>query len=910
MSRGGGHSACNGLMFVKTTDRRHHNSLLPPAGVAASVESLQAKHVRPLWPALFRISIYLAALAGPLIVILLQESAERHSFLEHLADNFGLLGFTILALQFPIAARVKWIEWPFGLDRIFRFHRALGIFAAVLLLCHPVLMALGGETEILTDLRVKWPVQVGRVALLVLLATIGISLSWQKLSSDFEQWRRSHNLLAIPLLLLAFVHSSFVGEDLGSLSMRLIWVALLIAAAAAYIHHRLIWPRYTRAWYAVSDVKQETHNVWTLIFKPVHAELAPAYLPGQFHFITLYREGMPVEEHPFSVSSSPADCTSIASTIKESGDFTSTIKHTKAGDRALIRGPYGRFCHLLNTQAEEFVFVAGGVGITPLMSMLRYTRDSGQWRRPTLLLYANRTERDILFRSELDAMADQSELRFRVVYLLSQPEPSWPGERGHLTLELLGRFGDQLKNKHYYICGPSSMTRQAIKLLTESGVDPRQIRTEMFALSSAPGGINSDRVNWVVAVVIAFALSLALLFAWMKESTDQTDNARRSSVSSGIASAIRAKKPRLDFGQFFTRKQKLKEPRMPCVPSVFERLTLLTFNQGPGGMLDLLGAQAFRAVCVAVKLDVFEALKSGPSSASETARKISADEQGTTLLLGALDALGYVRETDKGFVNTPMTAKWLLRDSPTSLVHGLRFFENTVFERWGYLEESIRRGKPKLYLHSWLDQQPDHWRAYQDGMMAVARVIADEVVARVRLPPNACRLLDVGGGHGLYSTKFCRRYPHLSSTIFDLPQALAASRATGTMGAADDRVRQQPGDFWREDLGASYDVALLFNIVHASLPEKNLELLTKVARALNRGGLIVVMDQMAGNGSGPAGRVLVRLQGLNFFNDGGGRTYEYREIVQWVTTAGFTNPRRIKLRRLTGFSLVLGTKVG
>lgn len=536
MFQGAALGSLEGLIFVKTSDRRHHNAPMPPAGAAAGVEYLRAKHARPLWPALLRVSIYLAALAGPLIVVLVQKSPERHSFLEHLADNFGLLGFTILALQFAMAARVKWIEWSFGLDRIFRFHRAMAIFAAALLLCHPVLMAIGGETEILTDLWVKWPVQVGRVALLVLLATIGISLSWQKLSFDFEQWRRSHNLLAIPLLLLAFVHSSFVGEDLGSLSMRLIWAALLIAAAAAYIHHRLIWPKSRRTWYEVSDVQQETHNVWTLIFKPVPAELAPAYLPGQFHFITLYREGMPVEEHPFSVSSSPADCTSIASTIKESGDFTSTIKHTKAGDRALIRGPYGRFCHLLNERAEEFVFVAGGVGITPLMSMLRYTRDSGQWSRPTLLLYANRHERDILFRSELDAMADQSDSRFRVVYLLSQPEPGWPGERGHLTFELLQRFGGPLENKHYYVCGPPSMTRRAIELLTDSGVDRRQIHTEVFALSTASGGIRSDPVHWAVTAMIAFALLLALLFAWMKQSTGQ-DHARRLPASSAIATA-------------------------------------------------------------------------------------------------------------------------------------------------------------------------------------------------------------------------------------------------------------------------------------------------------------------------------------------------------------------------------------
>ncbi|HIE26514.1 TPA: hypothetical protein EYP66_04440 [Candidatus Poribacteria bacterium] len=69
-------------------------------------------------------------------------------------------------------------------------------------------------------------------------------------------------------------------------------------------------------------------------------------LPGQFHFIKLYREGgLPVEEHPFTISSSPTEKGFVSSTIKESGDFTATIGQTKPGDTASVQGPYGRFCN-------------------------------------------------------------------------------------------------------------------------------------------------------------------------------------------------------------------------------------------------------------------------------------------------------------------------------------------------------------------------------------------------------------------------------------------------------------------------------------------------------------------------------------------------------------------------------------
>jgi hypothetical protein len=234
---------------------------------------------------------------------------------------------------------------------------------------------------------------------------------------------------------------------------------------------------------------------------------------------------------------------------------------------------------------------------------------------------------------------------------------------------------------------------------------------------------------------------------------------------------------------------------MPIRPNFIERLILLNFNQGPGLMLDFLGAQAFRAVCVAVKLGVFDALSGGRLTAAETARRIDADGRGTTLLLEALEALGYVKKKDGLYVNTPMTTRWLLRNSPTSLAGGIPFFESMVFERWGRLDESIRLGKPAVRGSEWLGQSQDRWRIYQEGMMAIARMAADEVVGKVKLPPAARRLLDVGGGHGLYSIKFCRRYPDLSATVFNVPQALELARETIAAEGMGDRVTVQEGDF-------------------------------------------------------------------------------------------------------------------
>ena len=349
---------------------------------------------------------------------------------------------------------------------------------------------------------------------------------------------------------------------------------------------------------------------------------------------------------------------------------------------------------------------------------------------------------------------------------------------------------------------------------------------------------------------------------------------------------------------------------MPLIPNLIERLVLLRLNQGPGLMLDFLGAEAFRVACAGVKLGVFEALSAGPLTAAETARQIEASERGTALLLDALEALGYVQARDARYVNTPMTLKWLLRESPTNLAGGIPFFESMVFDRWGHLEESIRRGRPAEFGSEWLERHPGGYRIYEAGMIAVARIAADEVIARVRVPAAARRLLDVGGGHGLYSLRFCRRHPSLSATVFDLPPAVEVAQETIAAEGMGDRVTARAGDVWRDDLGAGHDMVLLFNLVHAYLPDQNTALLRKIAGALNPGGLLVIMEQMAGPVLGSATTALARLQALNYFNDLESQTYTYAEIRGWLTQAGFANPRRINLFKTPGFSLVLATKAG
>lgn len=399
-----------------------------------------------------------------------------------IARSFGLAGFVILALQPVLVARLKWIERPFGMDMLSRFHKSMGIFVTAIMVSHPILMELGGGQ--VAGLSQPWYIWVGRTSLVLLLVHTLISVYSNRVGLTFEQWRRIHYVLAPLIIVLVFVHGMEAGDDLKLLALQVFWAGLLAAAAGAYIYHKIIIPtRLRHSPYRVVDVQPEAPKVWTVKLAPPEGENLYSYQPGQFHFITFNRgRDLPVEEHHWTISSSPTQKGFVSSTIKESGDFTATIGLTKIGDTALVQGPFGRFSYTLYPKEKDFVFIAGGIGMTPLMSMLRHMRDT-KAEVDVLLLYANRTEKDIVFREELAAIEAGEAPRLKVVHILSEPEPGWNGETRYVDREKIARYlSDNMSEKAFYVCGPPAMNTKVIETLLAMGVPYPCIHTEVFSL--------------------------------------------------------------------------------------------------------------------------------------------------------------------------------------------------------------------------------------------------------------------------------------------------------------------------------------------------------------------------------------------------------------------------------------------
>ncbi len=397
----------------------------------------------------------------------------------------ALLAFPVLMLQPALSARFHWIERPFGLDRLLAFHRVAGATAFALAVLHPLLLSLsGGSWRLITSLQLPWQLMVGKAALAVLVLYATGALFHAALRIPFQWWLRMHNAFAPAILAGAFVHSWAIRMEYAPPAMGVLWLVLAALGVFSYLHLTVFQRLRARSRaLAVTEVTRVADRVWGLRMEPESGDGVFTHLPGQFMFVTLLRgRGLPAEEHPFTIASAPGEDGALEIAPKELGDFTCTVGETRPGDRAAVMGPYGRFSYLLRPERRRLVLVAGGIGITPFMSMLRHMRDSGN-ERDVLLLYGNRTAGDIAFGRELSALAgSQSPPGLEVVHVLSRPSAEWEGETGYIDRELLERYLEDTGQTGFYVCGPPAMMETVTRTLGSMGAPPERIHTERFSL--------------------------------------------------------------------------------------------------------------------------------------------------------------------------------------------------------------------------------------------------------------------------------------------------------------------------------------------------------------------------------------------------------------------------------------------
>jgi predicted ferric reductase len=438
---------------------------------------------RRLLPAVAWVFAYCLLAAFPLVILLLGKIPPGGGYWWDFAMALGFGGLAIMGLQSVLTARFRRATGPFGMDIIYYFHRLAAVGGFGLILGHYLILRTryGEALGPVNPISAPWPMTAGRSALVMFGALIVSSLWRKKLRLEYDRWRVLHALLAVMAVALAVAHILGVGHYTQAVWQGAVWTAYSVLWVLVVGYVRLVRPAILlRAPYRVTEVRQERGRTWTIaLTAESHAGIK--FSPGQFAWLTLRSSPFRAKEHPFSFSGSAADRTTWRFSIKELGDFTRTIKEVRVGELAYIDGPHGVFTTDRHPQAPGFVFIAGGVGIAPLMSMLRTLADRGD-PRPMRLVYGNGRWDDVLFREEIDLLS--SRLRLTTTHVLQDPPAGWKGATGLLTEGILREaVPEPARSGVFFVCGPKPMIDAVQRALRRLGIPLHRIHFELFDMA-------------------------------------------------------------------------------------------------------------------------------------------------------------------------------------------------------------------------------------------------------------------------------------------------------------------------------------------------------------------------------------------------------------------------------------------
>lgn len=211
------------------------------------------------------------------------------------------------------------------------------------------------------------------------------------------------------------------------------------------------------------------------------------FMPGQFLQVEVPKDDGSKAKRSYTIASSPTQRAYVELTVKrEAQGAVSRYMHDalKPGDLLHIAGPFGHFT-FTGTDAESIVLIAGGVGITPMMSVLRFLTDTA-WSGDIFFVYAARSTEEFVFRSEIEQLERRHSNLHVFASMQRSPGTVWHGAEGHITRELLEGAVPEIAKRRVHLCGPPSMMAAMRDILTQIGVPQAQIYSEAFGPASLP----------------------------------------------------------------------------------------------------------------------------------------------------------------------------------------------------------------------------------------------------------------------------------------------------------------------------------------------------------------------------------------------------------------------------------------
>jgi len=385
----------------------------------------------------------------------------------------------VMALQLLLIARLPFLDRRIGMDRLTSWHRWTGFAVFWLALLHPTFVILGfAQLEEISfgtaavNMTGQLPILLGLVAsgLVALVAVLSVRAARRRLS--YEAWHTIH-LLVYAVIVLGLIHQVYEGSSFNATTLtQAYWWGLWAFAIGALLVGRLVVPivRNARHQLRVSAVVPESDDVVSVYVTGQHLDRLNAR-PGQFFLWRFPSHNGWLQVNPFSLSAAP-DGRSLRLTAKGIGTTSSSLRTLPVGARVFAEGPYGAFTAGRRTR-ESTLLIAGGIGVTPIRSLLEDPGLTGD----IVVLYRARSAAAAVLLSEMQNLAA---VRGARLHLLTDPDSP---PTGALSAEHLLSLVPDVTERDVFVCGPPGMTDAVLRTLRNLNVPARQQHAELFRLA-------------------------------------------------------------------------------------------------------------------------------------------------------------------------------------------------------------------------------------------------------------------------------------------------------------------------------------------------------------------------------------------------------------------------------------------
>ncbi|KKR31494.1 MAG: hypothetical protein UT63_C0068G0004 [Candidatus Gottesmanbacteria bacterium GW2011_GWC2_39_8] len=387
------------------------------------------------------------------------------------AQLTALVGTTLMSVSFFLASRFKILDYLFsGLDKAYRYHQKISALSFIFILNHFIFLIINriphGNWKILIFPSMDISYTTGILAFwsmtILIILTLFIDL-------PYHLWKKTHEYFGL-VILFSMIHAMTISSDITRyMPLRYFMLSLIGLGIFSFVYRRflynLIGPHYK---YRI--VKLKTYGpVTEIVLIPLGKKML--FIPGQFAYLSIFHEKLTKEDHPFSIASAPFEV-ELRFSIKNDGDYTSKLSDLREGVTVSVWGPYGNFGERFLSK-KNAVFVAGGIGISPFLSMAK-SETAKQSEKNISIFYSVKNSSEAVYDNELKTLSwSHPNIRYK---------PNISEINGRLTAEQIKETVTEIGKYLIFLCGPPLMMMSLEKQFLSLGVKKHNIIFEDFSM--------------------------------------------------------------------------------------------------------------------------------------------------------------------------------------------------------------------------------------------------------------------------------------------------------------------------------------------------------------------------------------------------------------------------------------------